>query len=102
MRQGSLIAVATILVALLGGAGAVYAYDSGREDTIARGISAGGVDLSGMKAAQAQAALEEAVERPLRRPVRVRYGGRTFRLGPRRARLATHVHAVGREAGAPR
>ncbi len=98
MRHGSFIAVAIIVVVLVGGAGAVYAYDSGREDTIAQGITAAGVDLGGMRAAEARAALEDAVERPLRRSVKVRYGGRTFRLTPRQARLETDVEGMVREA----
>jgi len=94
----SLIAVVVILVVLLGGATAVYAYDSAREDTVARGVTAGGVDLGGMRAGEAQVALEEAIERPLRRSVKVRYEGRTFKLTPRRARLETDIDGMVAEA----
>jgi hypothetical protein len=87
-----------ILVALLGGAGAVYAYDSARERTIARGVTAGGVDLGGMTSAQARTALGEALARPLRRSVRVRAGGRTYRLSARRARLEIDVDGIVGEA----
>ncbi len=98
MRHRSLIAVVVILVVLVGGAAGVYAYDSAREDTIARGITAGGVDLGGMRPTEAQVALEEAIERPLRRAVKVRYEGRTFRLTPRRARLETDIEGMVTEA----
>lgn len=98
MRHPSLIAVVVILVVLLGGAGAVYAYDSSREDTIARGIVAGDVDLGGMSAGEARAVLEETIERPLRRPVKVRYSGRTFRLSARRAQLEADIDGMVREA----
>ena len=98
MRHRSAIAVAVVLLVLVGGAAGVYTYDSGREDTIAQGISAGGVDLGGMRAAQAEVALEEAVGRPLRRPVKVRYRGRTFKLTPRRAKLETDVDGMVAEA----
>jgi lipoprotein-anchoring transpeptidase ErfK/SrfK len=98
MRNRSLIAVAVILVVLIGGAGAVYAYDSSRADTIAAGITVGAVDLGGMNSAEAGAALEASVAKPLRRPVKVRYDGRTFRLTARKAKLETDVDAMVEEA----
>ena len=58
----SLAAVLAIFLALAGAAiGAMYAYDRSRDDVIAEGIKAAGVDLSGLSAAEAQAALERAV-----------------------------------------
>ena len=98
MRHRSLIAVVVVLVVLLGGAAVVYAYDSSREDTIARGITAGEVDLGGMQASEARATLEETIARPLRRSVKIRYEGRTFKLTPRRARLETDVDGMVAEA----
>jgi lipoprotein-anchoring transpeptidase ErfK/SrfK len=98
MRHSSLIAVAVVLVVLLGGAAAVFAYDSGRADRVARGVSVGGVDLGGMSAERARRALERRIARPLRRPVRVRYKGRTFRLSAREARVRADVDGMVREA----
>lgn len=98
MRHPSFIAVAVILVVLIGGAAAVYAYDSAREDVIAEGVAVGDLDLSGMTTPEARATLEKKVERPLRRAVKVRYRGRTFRLSARRARLETDVEGMVREA----
>src|SRR5215210_3054020 len=98
MRNLCLIGLSIVLVVLLGGATAVYAYDSSRDDAIAQGVAVAGVDLGGMRAAQARAVLERDMARPLRRPVRVRVKGRTFSLSARRARLRADVEAVVAEA----
>jgi lipoprotein-anchoring transpeptidase ErfK/SrfK len=98
MRQRSFIALVVVPAVLLGGAVAVYAYDSSRADTIASGVAVGDVELEGLTAAEARSVLEERVARPLRRPVKVRFGGRTFRLTPRQARLRTDVDATVRDA----
>jgi lipoprotein-anchoring transpeptidase ErfK/SrfK len=49
VRSRSFFIVAAVLVLLLVAAGGVYAYDSGREDQIAKGITVGGVDVGGLK-----------------------------------------------------
>jgi lipoprotein-anchoring transpeptidase ErfK/SrfK len=98
MRHRSFIALVVILAMLLGGGAAVYAYDTSREDTIAPGITAGGVELGGMTAGDARSVLERRVARPLRRSVKIRFRGRTFRLGPRQARLRVDVGAMVRQA----
>ena len=98
MRQGSFIAVAALLILLIGGAVGVYAYDSGREDLISEGVSVEGIDIGGMRAAEARAALEEQLAAPLRRPVTVRYGARRFVLSPRTARLRADVEGMVQDA----
>ena len=54
MRQRSFIALAVALAILVVGAVGVYAYDKTRDDVIAKGVTAGGVDLSGMSPAKAR------------------------------------------------
>ncbi len=98
MRHRYFIGLAIVLVALLGGTTAVYAYDSSRDDAVAEGVTVGGVDVGGMRAAEAGAVLERDMARPLRRPIRVKMKGRTFRLSARRARLRTDVDAAVAEA----
>jgi len=98
VRSRSFIAVVVILVILFGGVAAVYAYDTSRDDTIARGVTAGDLDLSGLSVAEARALLERRMARPLRRPVRVRYKGRIFRLSARGARLRPDVEGTVAEA----
>lgn len=91
VKHRSFIALAVSLVVLLGTAVGVYAYDAAREDRIAEGITAGGVDLGGLSAAQARAALERELAAPLRRPVTVRHGARRFRLSAEQARVRIDV-----------
>ena len=98
MRYRSFIGFAIVVVVLLGGATAVYAYDSSREDAIAEGVTVADVDLGGMRAAQARAVLGRDLARPLRRPVSVKVKRRIFRLTARRARLRTDLDAVVAEA----
>jgi lipoprotein-anchoring transpeptidase ErfK/SrfK len=91
VRSRSFFIVAAVLVLLLVAAGAVYAYDSGREQTIAKGISVGGVDVGGLKAPAARDKLRTAVLEPLNQPVVARYHGRRFTLTPRQARVGVDI-----------
>jgi len=91
MGQKSFIFVALTLVLLLGGAAAVYVYDSGREDLIAEGVTAAGVDVGGLTASEARAKLEAEVAAPLERPVVVRRGQQRFRLSAEDAGIRTDV-----------
>ena len=87
MRSRSFFIVAAVLVLLLVAAGGVYAYDSGREHQIAKGISVGGVDVGGLKEAAARARLRSAVLEPLNQPVVARYHGKRYTLTPEQARV---------------
>ncbi len=91
MRARYFVIPALLVVGLLAAAGGVYAYDSGREDTIADGVTIGGVDVGGMNADAAEAKLRAAVVDPLNRPVRVRYKDERFRLTPQRAGISVDV-----------
>jgi lipoprotein-anchoring transpeptidase ErfK/SrfK len=98
VRSRSFFIVAAVVVLLLVAAGGVYAYDSGRDDTIAKGITVGGVDVGGLKAPVAKQRLRTAVLEPLNRPVVARYHGRHFTLTPRRARVAVDIDGSVAEA----
>jgi len=91
MGQKSLIFVALTLVLLIGGAAAVYLYDSGRDDLVAEGVTAAGVDVGGLTAGQARAKLQSEVAAPLERPVVVRRGARRFKLSAEDAGIRTDV-----------
>lgn len=84
----ALAAVATVLVALVGGA---WAYDRSRHDTIASGVKVGGVDVGGLTPAQAQARLERRLLDPLMEPIVVERGTRSWRLTAKEARIAADV-----------
>jgi lipoprotein-anchoring transpeptidase ErfK/SrfK len=91
MRSKSFIAVLGFVAVLLVAAVGVYAYDSTREDLIAEGITIGGVDVGGMRAADARRKLHADLLTPLSRPIVARYHGRRFTLTPERARVGVDV-----------
>ena len=64
-------------------AGGVFAYDQGRADKIAKGVTVDGVDVGGPHAAQAHAA-RPADSQPLQRPIIVHHGRRRGRSAPAR------------------
>src|SRR3954469_11924668 len=98
MRQRSFIVLAIALVVLVVGAVGVYAYDKSRDDVIAKGVKAGGVDLSGMKAGEARATLQRELAEPLQRPVVVKYHGHRYRLSARRARVSVNTEEMVQQA----
>jgi lipoprotein-anchoring transpeptidase ErfK/SrfK len=98
MRQRSFIALAVTLAALILGSVGVYAYDSTRDDQIAKGVSAGGVDLSGLTPARARAALERQLADPLRKPVVVKYDGKRYKLSAEEAGVRVDTAGMTAEA----
>src|SRR3954452_11862275 len=98
MRQRSFIVLAVVLAVLVLGAVAVYAYDNSRKDTIANGVTAGGVDISGMKPTAAQAKLDRELAAPLQKTVYVKFAHKRYRLPPARAR--PRADPQGRAGGA--
>jgi lipoprotein-anchoring transpeptidase ErfK/SrfK len=98
MRHRSFIAVAAVVVLMLVGAVAVYAYDSAREDRIAKGVTIAGVDVGGMSADRARRVVQRRVVAPLERPVAVLYRGRRFTLSAEDAGLHADVPGMVDEA----
>jgi hypothetical protein len=94
VRSRSFAIVAAILGVLLVLAGAVYAYDSSRGDTIAKGITVGGVDVGGLSPAAARAKLEQRYLGRLKAPIVVHHDTKTWELGPREARIASNISAM--------
>jgi lipoprotein-anchoring transpeptidase ErfK/SrfK len=74
------ILVAVLLLVLIGGAVAAYAYDSSRENVIAEGVTVAGVDVGGMDVDQARAVVERRLREPLEQPIAVVRGKRHFNL----------------------
>jgi lipoprotein-anchoring transpeptidase ErfK/SrfK len=91
MRQRSFIAVAIAVAVLVIGAVAVYAYDQSSSDKIAKGVKAGGVDISGLKPDAARAKLERELADPLRKRIVVRWKDEKFKLGARRAKIRVDI-----------
>src|SRR3954471_1998183 len=98
MRSKSFVLVAAFLVLLCVGAGAVFAYDNAKKDTIAAGVTVAGVDVGGMNAAEARATLERKLLRDLKRPVIVKTSQRRYVLTAKQARVGADLQGTVDEA----
>lgn len=98
MLSRPVIAVAAVLVALVASAAAIVVYDRGREDTIGKGVTIGGVDVGGLKKDAAEAKLRQEILTPLNRTVVVDHGSRRWRLTAKEAKVATNLDATVEEA----
>jgi lipoprotein-anchoring transpeptidase ErfK/SrfK len=88
------IAVAALLVALAAIAAAIVVYDHGQQDKIGKGVTIGGVDVSGLKRDAAEAKLRRQILAPLSREITVDHGSRRWRLTAREAKVATNLDAT--------
>ncbi|HKG35659.1 MAG TPA: L,D-transpeptidase/peptidoglycan binding protein [Solirubrobacterales bacterium] len=107
-RRWPLVAVAVLLVFLIGGAFAAYAYDDARSDEIADGITVGGVDVGGLEQAKAERLLRSQLVQPLRKPVFVTYNGERWKLPAKQLKVRANVRQsvdealeTSREGGLP-
>jgi lipoprotein-anchoring transpeptidase ErfK/SrfK len=98
MRHSSFILVTALVVLLIGGAVAVYAYDSGRDDRIAEGVTVAGLDVGGMTTDEAHAAVRHGVAAQLREPLILTHGKREFTLTPKEAGVRADVGGMVDEA----
>ena len=98
MRSKQFIGVAVVLAVMCVLAGGVYAYDHGRRDHIAKGIRVGGVDVGGLTRGQAERRLEARYLGALHEPIVVHHATKTWKLGPREARVAADISAMVDEA----
>jgi lipoprotein-anchoring transpeptidase ErfK/SrfK len=94
VRTKSFILVAAFLAVLVVLGGALYAYDHARANEIASGVKVGGIPLGGLTRAQAQARLERDVMRPLERPIVIHHDKKTWKLGPKEARIRADLSAM--------
>jgi lipoprotein-anchoring transpeptidase ErfK/SrfK len=92
MRHRWFILVAVLLLVMIGGAVAAFAYDSSRDDLIAEGVTIAGVDVGGMTTEDARRLVRRELQEPLERPIAV------FR-GPQRFRLSAHDAGVKADVG---
>jgi lipoprotein-anchoring transpeptidase ErfK/SrfK len=91
MRQRSFIVLAVLVLVLVLGAVGVYAYDSSHKNTIANGVTAGGVDISGLKPKAAQAKLDRELAAPLRKTVVVKWNHHRYKLTPDQAQVRVNT-----------
>lgn len=94
-----LLIVALLLVLLAGGAAAAaWRYDAARNDRLAKGIVVAGVDVGGMRLADARTALRRRVGSPLEKPIAFRYEHGQFVFSPTQADIRTNTDALLRQA----
>jgi lipoprotein-anchoring transpeptidase ErfK/SrfK len=98
MRHKSLILMAAVVLALVGGAVAAYAYDSSRDDMIAKGVTIAGVDVGGMRTDLARRVVTQQLKPQLERPVQVTYRRKRFTLSAEDAGVRADVSAMVDEA----
>jgi lipoprotein-anchoring transpeptidase ErfK/SrfK len=98
MRHRWFILVAVLLLLLVGGAVAAFAYDSSREDRIADGVTAAGTDVSGMTTAEARRLLVRRVKEPLEQPIAVVHHGARFNLSAEDAGVTADIDGMVDEA----
>jgi lipoprotein-anchoring transpeptidase ErfK/SrfK len=98
VRTRSFIYVAAFLAVLVVLGGALYAYDHARANEIAPGVKVAGVSLGGLTTEQAKARLEREILQPLEQPIVVHHAAKTWKLGPREARLRADLGAMVDEA----
>jgi lipoprotein-anchoring transpeptidase ErfK/SrfK len=90
VRIAAALALALLLLAAVG----AYAYDHSQNDTIADGVTIGGVDVGGMDEAEARGAVRAHLLAPLRHSLRVGYDGESWTLDGRELKLHANLDAA--------
>jgi lipoprotein-anchoring transpeptidase ErfK/SrfK len=98
MRHRTFILVAVLLLALVGGAVAAYAYDSSRDDLIAEGVTIAGVDVGGLRVDEARRVVTRHLAEPLHQPISVVRAKKRFRLSAEDAGVKADVTGMVDEA----
>src|SRR5918995_1987400 len=98
MRHRWFILVAVVLLVLIGGAVAAFAYDSSREDLIAEGVSIAGIDVGAMNSDEARLVVQRELQEPLEKPVSVKRGKMRFTLSAHDAGVKADVGGMVDEA----
>src|SRR5215210_8723989 len=98
MRHRWFILVAVLLLVLIGGSVAAFAYDSSRDDLIAKGVRIAGVDVGGMTTAEAQRVVQRQLQAPLEKPISVVRGKTRFTLSAEDAGVKADVRGMVDEA----
>jgi hypothetical protein len=97
-KRAPFIFAALVVLVLVGGSIAVYAYDAGRDDLIAKGVTVAGIDVGNMRKAAATRLVQQRLADPLGRPIIVRANGKRFRLTAKQAEVTTDVGGMMAEA----
>jgi lipoprotein-anchoring transpeptidase ErfK/SrfK len=98
VRSRSFIIIAASLAVLIVGAAALYLYDHGQRDTIAKGVKIAGIDVGGMSTKAAREKVRSDITARLQQPIVIAYGKRRFTLHPSTARVGYDIQATVDEA----
>jgi lipoprotein-anchoring transpeptidase ErfK/SrfK len=93
-KRAPLILAAVVVLLLVGGAVAVYAYDSSRTNVIADGVRVAGVNVGGMTRAQALQKVRQELSPRLSRTVVVTAHGHRFHLTAQRAQVSADIDGM--------
>ena len=96
-RKTRIALIAGVLV-LLVFVGVAFAYDSSQSDTIADGVTIGGVDVGGMDEAEAKRAVQRQLLAPLRHSLKVAYDGESWKLDGAKLKVRANLGRAVEEA----
>jgi lipoprotein-anchoring transpeptidase ErfK/SrfK len=96
-NKTKIAAVAAVALVLLL-AGGAYAYDASHKDEIAAGVTIAGVDVGGMSAEEAEAAVRRQLLGPLRHSLKVTYDGEAWTLPGGKLKVRADVSGAVEEA----
>lgn len=96
-RKQQIAALFAVLVVALGAVGA-FAYDHSQKDTIAEGITIGGVDVGGLDEDEATALVRRQLLSPLQQSLTVSFRDKTWTLPGKRLKVRADVGRAVEEA----
>jgi lipoprotein-anchoring transpeptidase ErfK/SrfK len=100
LNRSHKIAIALVALVILGLllAVGVWAYDDAQKDQIAPGVKIGGVNVGGRSADSARKVIKREVVAPLKQPVIVTYGGKSYTLSADQLHAKADVDGMVQEA----
>lgn len=94
MRKALVISLLALAVLVGSGVVALHRYDASRSGEIVEGTTIGGVDVGGLSAAEARAAVDREIAQRLREPLTLTHGDRRFVLDPALVKVQANVDEV--------
>jgi len=98
MGRKAQVLIVAVVVFLIGGAVAAYAYDGSQKDELAEGVTINGVDVSGMSRDEATQTVQNRVLAPQRKPVAVKFQKKTYKLPAKSLKIQADVDTAIDEA----
>ncbi|MFT4049929.1 MAG: L,D-transpeptidase family protein [Solirubrobacterales bacterium] len=89
-----MVAAGVALVLVLG----AFAFDQSQNDKIAKGVTIGGIDVSGLSRADAKAKLSKEIEAVVQQPIVVTSNGKRRTLKPEKSKVGVDVPGMVNEA----